>query len=289
MSGELISRASDASDSVRAFPWPVLEPGNGSFPEGEYGLEEAKSSKGALEITHHLAGAPLIERLLQEGKAKYACVVSSPVSSYRELHLSPIKTHTIEWKRDDLGEPPLFTPMILCARECTLSLDSAADGVSAAWDGMDVRITEGARLAIGTVFRLKSSLLQLLSFREDPELPSGTFYAETSSEGGFSFVVYTSSDLLKQIQIRSGPSYELRRRFMTNAVTACFALLQRDYIERGKDAEEDEISQDRNLELLMEHLEREGLGNWTDENFRPEEAASKLYPYHMLQEEDDDD
>lgn len=285
MKGELISRASDASDSVRAFPWPVLESGNGSFPQGEYSLE-VNSLKNALEITHHLAGAPLIERLLQEGKAQYACVVSSPVSSYRELHQSTEKTHTIKWNKDDLGEPPLFTPMILCAGDCTLRLDSAADGVSAAWNGLDVYIVEGARLAIGPVFRLKSSLLQLLSFREDPALPSGTFYADKESEGGSRFVVHTSADLFRQIQ---GSSSELRWRFMTNAVTACLALLRRDYIQNERDADEDEGPQDRNLELLMAHLADEKLLDWTDENFRPEEAASRLYPYHVFQEEEDDD
>ena len=76
---------------------------------------------------------------------------------------------------------------------------------------------------------------------------------------------------------------------MTNAVTACFALLRRDYIQNEKDADEDEGSQDRNLDLLMEHLADNELRDWTHEDFRPEEAASRLYPYHILQEEDDDD
>ena len=71
---------------------------------------------------------------------------------------------------------------------------------------------------------------------------------------------------------------------MTHIVTACLALLQRDFQE---DSEEDGGWKSlRNLRAFAEFLERENLGHWSDEEFFPEKVATKLYP-HSLPEEFD--
>lgn len=66
---------------------------------------------------------------------------------------------------------------------------------------------------------------------------------------------------------------------MTHVVTACFALLQRDFSAVG-DTEEDGWLGDRNLEALADFLEREGLPHWGEaESFQPERVATELYPH----------
>ena len=60
--------------------------------------------------------------------------------------------------------------MIVCAEACDLVLSSSRDGVHKVWDGESVSFRRGSRLALGEVIRLESSILQLLSLHEMPEL-----------------------------------------------------------------------------------------------------------------------
>lgn len=68
---------------------------------------------------------------------------------------------------------------------------------------------------------------------------------------------------------------------MTHVVTACFALLQRDF-SPAEDTDEDGWQDDRNIQALADFLEQKGLPHWGDaESFKPEEIATELYP-HMF-------
>ena len=76
----------------------MLETGNLSFPEGRYVLDfRAGDDRSSYTITHHITGAPLITRLLDAGQASYACIVSSPLSSYRATHVSEEAQHEVSW------------------------------------------------------------------------------------------------------------------------------------------------------------------------------------------------
>ena len=109
--------ASAPSNAVRSHDYPMLESGNLSFPKGRYLLDFCPGEdRSSYVITHRIEGAPLIDRLLESGQAQYACIVSSPISSYRRTHVSSDARHRVGWDGDDLGEPPLFTPMILSFR-----------------------------------------------------------------------------------------------------------------------------------------------------------------------------
>ena len=139
-----------------------------------------------------IEGAPLISRLLSEGKARYVCAVSSPVSSYRRTHVSHTESHSIRWDENDLGEPPLFTPMIVCVAKCDLKLSEERDGVHGIWDQQMVTIETGSRLALGHVVQLRSSILQLLSLQIKKDLSNGEFFVDPLTEQGFQFRVNLS-------------------------------------------------------------------------------------------------
>ena len=100
----------------------MLEEGNIAYPNGKYavGFEDTELVGSPLVVHHQIEGAPLISRLLDEGSARYVCAVSSPRSAYREMYISETSPQTVRWSEDDLGEPPLFTPMILCSKEETV-------------------------------------------------------------------------------------------------------------------------------------------------------------------------
>ena len=265
------------SNAVRAHDHPILETGNLSFPEGRYVLDfDAGDDRSSYTITHRIIGAALITRLLDSQQARYACIVSSPISSYRAAHVSDDARHEVRWDADELGEPPMFTPVIVCSETLEITLDARRDGVHRIWDDQKISLQKGSRLALGSVIQLESSILHLLSLHEDTNLKDGQFVVEPESEP-FRFRVNVGTKLHQFLHYRAG---EHRSNIMTHIVTACLARLQHDHAD---DDGETGWESHRNLKAFADCLEHQGLGHWTDDDFRPEKVATALYP-HVLPE-----
>ena len=265
----------EASNSIRSHRHPILESGNLSFPKGRYTLGfEFGDDRTSCTVVHRIDNAPLISRLLEAGQAQFACVISCPISSYREICLSADARQQVSWNLDDLGEPPLFTPMILCVKSFEITLDAGDDGLHRIWNGQSVLLHKGSRLALGSVIQLEASIIHLLSMREDTDLKNGQFEIDIETEP-FLFVVKLSSDLYRFLQVHQT---EHRSNIMTHVVTACLARLQKDFHE---DDDDSGWKSYRNLLALADHLEDKGLGHWTDPEFRPEKAATALYPHRL--------
>ena len=282
---DIFVESKSASNSIRSHGFPVLEVGNISFPAGRYTQSfKPGADQASFVINHRIEGAPLISRLLDEGKARYVCAVSSPISSYRRTHVSEGSSHLVHWDQNDLGEPPLFTPMIVSTDSCSLLLREKEDGVHEIWDNQKVRIEKGSRLALGHVIQLRSSILQLISMRENGDLADGEFYVDAETEQGFRFRVNLNPNLHKFLQIQRDNG--IRQHVMTHIVTACLSLLQRDF--HSDDDEEGGWKSYRNLRALADFLGTKCQTHWSDADFRPEHIATKLYP-HILPNETDGD
>ena len=263
------------SNAIRAHEHPVLEPGNLSFPKGRYELDFFPGEdRSSFVVTHRIEGAPLINKLLELGRARYVCIVSSPISSYRQPHVSVTARQVVRWDADDLGEPPLFTPMIVCAEEDEMTLSACRDGVHGVWDEQKIVLHKGSRIALGNVIHLESSILHLLSLYEDSSLKDGQFVVEIETEP-FRFRVNVSTELHRFLRYHQG---DHRRNIMTHIVTACLARLQKEY---DSDDGENGWKSHRNLRAFAEHLAFKGLEDWTDPDFRPERIATALYPHVM--------
>ena len=277
---EIVTLSRSASNAIRSHGFPVLEAGNIAFPNGRYTLEfEPGGDRASFVLKHRIEGAPLISRLLNEDKARYVCAVSSPISSYRRTHLSQAAVQRIQWDEDDLGEPPLFTPMIVSVASCSFILSAEEDGVHGIWDNQLVAIEAGSRLALGYVVQLRSSILQLLSLHKNEDLADGEFYVHAETEQGFRFRVNLSPSLHAFLQFADRDG--IRVHVMTHIVTACLSLLQRDF---HKDSEENGGWRSyRNLCAFADFLTRRELPHWSEIGFQPEWVATKLYP-HVLPE-----
>lgn len=266
---------SGTSNAIRSHDHPMLEAGNLAFPEGRYFLElQPGDDRSSYVITHRIEGAPLISRLLEHRKARYVCIVSSPISSYRETHVSKQARHEVRWNVDDLGEAPLFTPAIVCYEPQKLTLSANRDGVHNIWDRQRVNLQKGSRLALGSVIQLEASILNLLSFHEDPRLEVGQFVVEPETEP-FRFRVNLHPALHRFLRF---PVDHVRHNLMTHIVTACLALLQRDYSEDDGDSG---WRSHRNLIALSDYLESKELCHWNEDDFRPEKVATALYPLKL--------
>ena len=260
------------SNAIRAHEHPMLESGNLSFPKGRYRLDFVPGEdRSSYLITHRIEGAALISRLLASGQARYVCVVSSPTSGYRQTHVSESAEQEVRWDVGDLGEPPLFTPTIVCWAPHELELSASRDGVHRIWDKQVIALSKGARLALGSVIQLQSSILHLLSIHHDDRLDDGQFDVEIESEP-FRFRANVGATLYKCLRHQGG---EMRRNIMTHIVTACLARLQRDCAE---DDGESGWQSHRNLKTFANFLSANGHGHWTDDEFRPEKVATAIYP-----------
>ena len=278
--------AQSASNSIRSHGFPVLEVGNISFPDGRYLLSfKPGKDQASFVISHRIEGAPLISRLLDEGRAQYVCAVSSPISSYRSTHVSKESSHLVHWDLDDLGEPPLFTPMIVSTDSYSLRLREKKDGVHGIWHKQKVRIEKGSRLALGHVIQLRSSILQLISMRENKDLDDGEFFVDAETEQGFRFRVNLNPALHRFLQIQRDNG--IRQHVMTHIVTACLTLLQRDF--HSDNDEDGGWKSYRNLRALADYLATKCQTHWSDSDFKPELIATKLYPHTLPGEIDGDE
>ena len=275
---EIVTLARSPSNAIRSHGFPVLEAGNISFPSGRYSLEfEPGSDRASFVLRHRIEGAPLISRLLDEGKARYLCAVSSPISSYRRTHVSTTAAQRIQWSENDLGEPPMFTPMIVSVASCSFRLSEERDGVHGIWNARPVTITKGSRLALGYVVQLRSSILQLLSLHANKDLGEGEFHVDAETEQGFQFRVNLNPSLHTFLQFAGKDG--IRPHIMAHIVTACLALLQRDFHEDSED--EGGWKSHRNLRAFADFLRDRDLPHWSDDGFRPEWIATQLYPHAL--------
>ncbi|MCY4260399.1 MAG: hypothetical protein OXC91_09075 [Rhodobacteraceae bacterium] len=266
-----------AANSVGSHGHPILETGNLAFPEGRYfvSLEQDPRSM-VLQVSHRLKDAPLLDRLIHERKAQFACIVSAPISAYRKIHLSSVSRQEVDCDISNLGEPPLLTPAILCVCDTDIVLDSGRDGLHPIWDGRRVELKVGSRIAVGNVIQFVASITHLLSLHSDENMHCGGFAIEIESEP-FGFRANLHPDLHVFLRYRTGP---LRDHLMIHIVTACLARLQQDYSEHYGDGEA-EKGFCRQLEALGDLLESKGLPHWSDEAFRPERVATALYPINV--------
>ena len=282
MQTELSTRAADPESRSRAFQWPVLEAGNGSFPCGIYSFVcEDKEPGQSFWLQHKIQGAALIENWMDQGRLCFVCAVAAPRSMYRVLHRSFLPEHLINWAQEDLGEFPMFTPMVVTREDIDHVVDYSADGLDQIWDSKHLRLPKGARLAVGKTFKFKSGIEGLLDFIKDEDLQDGQFWVGESSEDGFKFKVHLASNLHNYLHYPRAEA--ARKNIMIHVVTAALSFLQTNY---PTDREDEGWRSFRNLVGLAGHLQQNDLGLWTDKDFRPERASTVLYPHELPDEGD---
>lgn len=282
MTNEITVRGSDTAPSSRVFAWPVLEAGNGSFPLGEYTIRlKRRDSQSSFQLTHEVAGAGLIEEWMEAGKVLFVCTVAAPISAYRAIHLSASPTHDVSWDRDDLGEPPKFTPMIVSSAHLEHVVSAEPEGVVPQWDGMAIRLERGSRIAVCPTFEMRAGLIGLFDFRLRDSFPPGRFKVEPSTEEGFRFKVFLAKDLYDYLRFQFQRQEPSGASIMTHIVSSALSHLERDYVD---DDDTEGWQSFSGLRALADHLDSKNLGHWGDEGFDPAFAATTLYPHRLAEE-----
>ena len=269
----------DPNNILRSLPYPALEDGNLSFPKGEYRVPIEPQSDNRIVVEHRLEGAPLLQKLIDEEKAKYGCFVSVPLANYRKLHLSSDAKQEIEWDLDIAAEPPRIKPVIICTAEYTCKLNEETDGVSKEWQDISITIPRGARLASKRFYRPDENIFSLLKLEKESSFSRGCFEVGACGEAGFYFSVKVASDLFNFLQ---NPAEHLKHRksIITHMISRCFEILAKDY---GRDDESDEgkWEQYSNLRALAGALKDKKLPLWDEPDFSADRVATQYEP-HLL-------
>lgn len=280
---------SGAAETVRFVPYPVLEAGSLSYENGEYRVTTRVSSEcgNRVTLTHKVTGAPLVEDLLREGKARYACLVSVPATGYRRLLQAAEPTQQVDWDLGVAGEAPILRPLVLAVEEvrCRLRPDH---GVVAAWQGLDLTIPVGGRLALHDYLHTKASVHQLIVLVPDDQMKNGSFKVEECTEDGFHFEVRTAKNLFEFLQNPHGQARH-RMSVLTHITSRCFELLRDQYGSPDREDSESDWTLYRSLKSLAGELQSQGLPCWDDDGFDPAEVATRLYPHVPSGEDSDED
>ena len=281
---EILTEARAPNSAVRGHGFPALESGNLSFPAGRYRVSfEAGADGCSFTVRHRIEGAPLIAGAVADGLARFVCTVASPVSSYRVSHVAASDEHLVAWDDGDLGEPPMFTPMVVVASSFERVLDRERDGVHDLWRGRRVAFETGMRLALSDVVVMRSAALNMLVFHEEPSLGDGEFRVEAEPREGFRFRVELAPDLHRFLRYDTGDPR--RRHIVTHILSACFGLLKSEYAD-----DDDEVGwrSFRGLQAIADLLEAHGLPHWSDSReFVPELAATRLHPHRLAEDAGD--
>ena len=271
---------------VRSLPYPALEDGNFSFFDGSYtaSTKLLGTSGTKVILEHQLSGAPLIEKLIEKGDAKYACLVSVPKTGYRKLHIADSNRQEIGWELDIVGEPPMLRPVVLYVAKGLSRKLTKSDGVAPIWQGKKVDIPKGARLASGRYLRPSSSIQSLLRVRHSKDMDSGSFLIEQNSNEGFYFSMEAASDIYRFIQ-NPQDNIELKNSIFTHALSQCLVILKSEY-NMGEDDEDKDDSanhwkQHSNLVAFAEWLKTSGMPCWFEDGFDTVLVATKLYPIEL--------
>ena len=273
---------------VRSLPYPIIEEGNLSYPNGEYQVETTPQQGGvSVLVNHTIKGAAFLERLLFEGKAKYGCLVSVPLTGYRRLNLSEDANQRVEWDMGVVGEPPMLRPVVVSVTEISCIL-RPEDEIAEAWQGREIVIPRGARLALKSYLRPTSSLHHLLHVVNDSDLPNGSFEVKPCDQEGFYFKVHAAADLFPFLQ-NAGAHVDHRGSVLTHVVSRCLEILAQDYSDQDE-AGEDGMKWEsfRNLQALANELEKRELPIWYEDGFAADKVATRLYPHCPPKSEDEE-
>ena len=263
-------------------PYPAIEDGNLSFPDGVYEVVPNPSGSSATKasIRHELKGAPFVEKLIRNGEAQFACLVSVPKTGFRKLCRADSSEQEISWDLDIVGEPPILGPVIVYVGDGMSHKLTKQDGVAGIWQNRKIDVPKGARLARGRYLRPSNTMRQLLRVQCSESMKKGGFTVKPNSNDGFYFALEAAVDIFQFLQNPQG-ELALRRSILVHAVSQCLNILKTDYGASQEDDETGQWEQYRNLKSLSDLLGDRNMGHWSDEDFDAVRVATDLYPIEV--------
>lgn len=279
---------------IKSFPFPVLSPGSVDYDDGiEYSADTARMRDGnVVQVSHKLVGDSLVSRLVREGAATFACVVSLPSTMYRRIFVADSQTpecsQTVDYSESGYGddtdavESPMFRPIILVTRDISQAAGQGA-GLGALWADSAIEIPEGAIIAFDEWSRFGGEHGGLFLVDKVATMNNGQMQVFPDNAAGFRFRISVGGDLYDRLKFPAQGQEWHRRSVFTHALSVGFRILKEQYGEDWNGYQ--------NLCIVAQTLEQEGIPHWGSDEFSPDLAATTLYPhiFDSMPEITDDD
>ena len=288
----------------RVFPFPVLreesidfvDPNSGFTAEVDRLLESDNAS-----VCYALSGGNMVSRLMQEGLAKFACVVCAPSTMYRTLEVfdgaMDIKrngektileaVHKVRLEDSLVASPPFFRPIVIAAEDICRKAEDV-DGLNPIYLGREIRFPAGAIIASAGWIQLGGGKDGMFVLNEDKKLKEGVIRVEGSDSHGYFFNLFVAPRLYRKIKKCPTSLLHHRQSVLTHALSAALHGLAKDFSEADSENSEGWM-QFANLRILNNLLEQEGEPNWTAPKFDAEKAATAIRPHFIPDLDDDND
>lgn len=267
----------------RIHSYPVLASNTLDYlPEFRYKTQNTRSEgkeESFITIRHEISEKNLVARLISEGKAAFACTLTSAHSAYREVFVEN-RNRSLKYKQNLFWDsrkvlfPLLFQPAVVALCEISNLYLSRTEGVHEIWRGSVVSFPKGSVLASAPFWQSQDMLRSLLRIRNVEGLPKGCYEVTGVEEQGFYFLVQASPDLFKSLQ-SPGKSPRHRDSIYTAALSEGLGILHRQY------KEQESWKNHHNLRSLNSKMKKKKIKAWYEEGFSANRAAAAFHPHKI--------
>ena len=268
----------------RARPYPVMAKNSLDYlPQHRYETVQTRQGnqkESFFTIEHKISDGNLVARLISEGRAAFACTLTSAHSIYREVFVEKSSgeigyTQKLTWDEGKVRFPLLFQPAVVALEEINnYPLNGFTDGVHDIWGGSKVSFPKGAFLAIAPFWQSQSTLQSILRIRkaEPGELPEGCYEVEEVPEEGFYFEIKAHPELFDSLH-NCGGAFNHRDSIYAAAFAEGLGILSRKF------KEEKHWGDHHNLRALRKMLKEKKIDMWEDEDFSPNRVVAIFHPH----------
>ena len=272
---------------AQALPFPILSEASICYVNGvSYRAHVSRKPDGGILVEHHLSGDNLVASLINDGRAKFACIVSMPLTMFRRVYRLDGKGEVwamqkIPCNEGELSGSPKLRPVVVAAENIPSILAVDAHGLDQFYIGGHVEFPDGAIIADAGWQDFKGHG-DILRIRKGEGLDPGTFKVTISETDGFYFVVSAAPDLFRFLQNPNGQS-DYCMSIMTHAFSIGLSQLRNNDVLRAN------WENYQSLQILYRDLEERGLKAWDDDEFSPELVATTIHPHTRFSVEESDD
>ncbi len=210
------------------------------------------------EIRHEITGAQTLERLIQDGRATWACELRCPKTLHACVWESTSREQRIEWSSDLMDGEVFVIPGVIALQG--FQLQPEPEEVSPVWRGAPIQIHPGAWLVRGAVRRTRTIGQSLLYFRLNRKLRAGRMEVQCEpSNDSLRFHVNLAEDIWTERAARH------------LQVAALIAAMGRMAMAFPTPEDEPRVAQE-----LRERLQKDNVPVWGEDNFDPALAATVI-------------
>ena len=215
-------------------------------------------------VTHRLRHASTLERLVEEGLAKWATELRCPKTLTARVEEAAGDRQDITWAPEEVDGEVFIIPGLLAVKD--FGMHPKMGDLSPIWEEREFDVRRGWWLARGAARRTETLGQSLLKFKVDEKLPPGRMNIECfKGTEDFYFHIHLATDIWEE---------RTARHVQVAALIGALGHMPVQFKE-GED-------EPRVVEEVRQRLEREGVPVWTDSDFDPARAATAIEPFHPV-------